>query len=97
MILDDYYIFGSKDKPKNYPPICCGLLNEFFTELQGLFTEFMISFILVLAISAIWDNRNKHKPDSVPLRFGFVIIGLAIAAVRNNFAYYILTVYQICK
>ncbi|XP_017777700.1 PREDICTED: aquaporin AQPAn.G-like isoform X2 [Nicrophorus vespilloides] len=48
--------------------------------MQGLAIETVITAVLILVCLGLWDRRNAQKQDSVPLRFGFIIAALAMAA-----------------
>lgn len=39
----------------------------------------VLTLILVWTCGGVWDSRNKNKHDSVPVRFGLAVAGLAIA------------------
>jgi aquaporin related protein len=78
-LLPKLIIFGKEVKDNSHG-VCSPVLHSQLTETQGIFVEFMISFILVLVICGIWDAKNKGKTDSTPLRFGLALGGLAIAA-----------------
>ncbi|CAG9813985.1 unnamed protein product [Phaedon cochleariae] len=46
---------------------------------QMALIEFILTFILIWVCCAIWDDRNKKLIDSVALRLGFTVAGLALA------------------
>lgn len=60
--------------------LCTTNLNSNLTPAQGFGIEVVITFILIFVCYALWDKRNSTKQDSVPLRFGFLIAAIGIAA-----------------
>lgn len=48
---------------------------------QAVGIEFLATAVLTLVCCGVWDPRNAKHHDSVPLRFGFTIGCLAVAAV----------------
>ncbi|RZC41003.1 MIP domain containing protein, partial [Asbolus verrucosus] len=74
-VTQDKFILG----PGDFPGVCSPMLNPNITEIQGFVLEFSISFILVLVCCGVWDRRNAVKTDSIPIRFGLTIAGLALA------------------
>ncbi|PSN42114.1 hypothetical protein C0J52_02960 [Blattella germanica] len=58
---------------------CVNLLNEELTPLQGVLAEFLATSILVLVVCAVFDKRNAHNTDSVPIKFGLTIAAIAMA------------------
>ncbi|KAJ8911830.1 hypothetical protein NQ315_012560, partial [Exocentrus adspersus] len=70
LIPDDYF----------NPGFCMTLPNNLITSLQALAIEIIITTILIVVVCAVWDKRNIDKPDSVPLRFGFVIVAISMVA-----------------
>ncbi|XP_018572435.1 aquaporin-like isoform X2 [Anoplophora glabripennis] len=68
--------------PKDYskPGFCMTLPNTLLTTLQALAIETIITTILIIIICAVWDKRNADKSDSVPLRFGFVLVAISMVA-----------------
>lgn len=49
---------------------------------QALIVEIMLTLCLVLVCCAVWDHRNTHLHDSLSIRFGLTIAGLAMAGVN---------------
>lgn len=47
----------------------------------GFVVEFLITMMLVWTVCGIWDVRNATRMDSVPVKLGLIIAGLAMAAV----------------
>lgn len=45
-----------------------------------MLVEFLITLCLILVCAGVWDSRNKTKMDSVPIKFGLTIAGLAMCA-----------------
>lgn len=83
-ITTDNSTYSSDDKPLG---VCSPGLKEGVTAINGLLVEFTISFILVLVCCGVWDKRNSDKHDSAPIRFGFAIAVLAMAAVSTTKLY----------
>lgn len=57
------------------------LPHTLLTTLQALAIETIITTVLIIIVCAVWDKRNADKSDSVPLRFGFVIVAISMVAV----------------
>lgn len=49
---------------------------------QALGVEMALSAALSLLNCGVWDPVNSHNSDSVPLKFGFAIVGLSFAGGR---------------
>lgn len=75
--------------------LCSPGVNYDLTPLQSLLVEFLASLILVFVCCGVWDQRNKDKHDSVPVRFGLAIAVLAMAAVRMFILQYFYVVFQV--
>lgn len=71
VLIPDYYI---------KPTFCMTLPLERVTTIQALAIETIITTVLIIIVCAVWDKRNADKPDSVPLRFGFVIVAISMVA-----------------
>lgn len=71
LALSPYHAFGS--------PFCMTLPHKDITDVQALFIEFFMAFILVGAILGIWDPRNKHLQDSSAIKVGLIVAGLCFA------------------
>lgn len=61
--------------------LCTTVPHPDVTVIQALFIEFICTSILIFFCCAVWDPRNEHCSDSIPIRFGLAIGGLGIAAV----------------
>jgi len=62
------------------PGVCSPGIHPELSTMQGLLSEFVASGILVLVCCAIWDRKNKDRHDSVSVRFGLAVAGLAMTA-----------------
>lgn len=80
VFLGETEIFNATDSEKPLG-VCSPGLKPGLSPVNGLLVEFAISFILVLVCCGVWDKRNSDKHDSAPIRFGFTITALAMAAV----------------
>lgn len=74
------YVF-EKGNNGTAPGLCTTIPNEHLTPLQAVSVEFLITMVLILVCCGVWDPRNGKHHDSVPLRFGLAVAGLAIAGV----------------
>lgn len=63
---------------------CVNQVNPKISPLQGCLVEFIITLILIWVCCGVWDKRSAGTHDSVTIRFGLTIAGLAMAGVRNN-------------
>nr|XP_034190220.1 aquaporin AQPAe.a-like isoform X1 [Osmia lignaria] len=57
---------------------CVTDLHADLTAIQGLLLEGISTGILMLVACAVWDRRNEHNTDSVPIRFGLTVTVLAL-------------------
>ncbi|CAH1113824.1 unnamed protein product [Psylliodes chrysocephalus] len=46
---------------------------------QVFLVEFLLTLILIWVCCAIWDSRNSNNTDSISLRLGLTVAGLAMA------------------
>ncbi|KAH8277569.1 hypothetical protein KR018_001243 [Drosophila ironensis] len=60
--------------------VCVTVLAPEFSEVQGVFIEFLITCGLVIVACSVWDPRNSQFQDSVPLRFGLTVSCLILVA-----------------
>lgn len=60
--------------------LCVTVPNEKISIPQALGIEFISTAVLILVCCGVWDPRNGKHHDSVPLRFGFAVGCLAVAA-----------------
>lgn len=75
-------------KPATGAPYCVSQINPNLSELQGFGVEFIITTILIWTCCGVWDARNSDKHDSVSIRLGLAITGLAaIAVIFANIIY----------
>ncbi|KAG5882002.1 hypothetical protein JTB14_035289 [Gonioctena quinquepunctata] len=59
---------------------CMTLPHSLITPIQALAIEIIITTTLIIVVCAVWDKRNAHNSDSLPLRFGFVIVAISMVA-----------------
>lgn len=55
------------------------------TVSQAFAVEFVATAVLISFCCAVWDPRNEKFGDSVSIRFGLAIAGLALVAVCDTF------------
>lgn len=48
---------------------------------QAVIVETIITSILVLLCCSLWDKRNSHNTDGIPVKFGLTVATLAMSAV----------------
>lgn len=48
---------------------------------HSLAVEYVASTCLVLICCGVWDKRNAHNQDSLPIRFGLALTALAVVLV----------------
>lgn len=69
------------------PKPCCNLgmtaLNPDISATQGLIIEAIITFVLVLTVEAVCDDRRTDIKGSVPVAVGLAITCCHLAAVRH--------------
>ncbi|KAJ8976589.1 hypothetical protein NQ317_004687 [Molorchus minor] len=59
--------------------LCSPSFNPTLTPIQAMLVEFLLSLMLVLVCCAIWDSRNDGNTDSLSIRLGLTVAGLAMA------------------
>lgn len=59
---------------------CVTMPNAALSSLQAVIVEAIITGILVLLCCSLWDKRNSHNTDGIPLKFGFTVATLAMSA-----------------
>lgn len=59
--------------------MCSTLVRSDLTVWQGVGIEIVLTAALNFVNCGVWDSRNKHLADSVPVKFGLVITGLSLA------------------
>lgn len=64
---------------------------------QALCVEFVATIVLIWFVCGVWDPRNAKHHDSVPIRFGLAVAGLASATVMKCFGFYHLHLLQNLK
>lgn len=62
-------------------PFCVNHVNKDLHDMQGFGVELITTMFLVLTACGVWDYRNRDKFDSVPIKFGLIVAGLALSAV----------------
>ncbi|KAF2903776.1 hypothetical protein ILUMI_02403 [Ignelater luminosus] len=60
--------------------LCTTLLQHNLHISQGLVIEIVITSALCFVLGAVLDERNAHKSDSIPLRFGLTVSCLSMVA-----------------
>ncbi|KAF4533127.1 hypothetical protein B566_EDAN007938 [Ephemera danica] len=63
---------------------CMTLPSKEITTFQAFIVEFFATSFLNLVLCSAWDVRNADKHDSMPIKFGFVIITLAFCAPDHS-------------
>jgi len=59
---------------------CLTFPHPVVTVTQAVFIEVAITFILILILGAIGDERKANRLDSLPLRFGLAVAGLCMVS-----------------
>lgn len=58
------------------PAICVTAPHGDLTPLQAFAMEYLATTVLILICCGVWDPRNSHVQDSIPLKFGFAITAI---------------------
>lgn len=66
--------------------LCTTIPHASVSPLQAVLIEFVATAVLILTCCACaWDKRNANHHDSLPLRFGLTVAGLACAIVSLKY------------
>lgn len=65
--------------------LCVTLPNERIEVWQAFAVEFLATAAFVWFACGCWDPRNANMQDSISLKFGLAVAGLAAVAVRILF------------
>lgn len=65
--------------------ICVTKPHKDVSGMQAVTVEFIATMILILVCCGVWDPRNSKNHDSVALRFGLAVTGIAITSVRTQY------------
>lgn len=57
---------------------CVTVPHWSMTDFEAFLGEFVITFILILVVCGVWDNRNTHD-SAAPIKFGLAVAGIALA------------------
>lgn len=63
------------------PSVCVTKPHPDVTVIQAFSIEFLATVALIWFCCSIWDPRNAKSHDSIPLRFGLAVSGIASATV----------------
>lgn len=58
------------------PQLCVTVPHAELSTLQAVAMEYISTSILILIVCGVWDPRNAHLQDSIPLKFGFAITAI---------------------
>lgn len=61
--------------------LCVTRPHPMVTDWQAFIVEFIATSALIWFCCGIWDPRNAKFQDSIPLKFGLAITGLAAVTV----------------
>ncbi|CAH1953463.1 unnamed protein product [Acanthoscelides obtectus] len=73
-LVPQEYIKRSQDNVS----LCSPEPNPKLQDAQIVFMEFLLTFFLVLIVCSAWDNRNSTKLDSLAIKLGLAVAGLAL-------------------
>ncbi|CAG9862713.1 unnamed protein product [Phyllotreta striolata] len=59
--------------------VCSPAPNPDLSGFQIFLVEFLLTLVLVWVCCAIWDSRNAENTDSVSIKLGLTVAGLAMA------------------
>lgn len=79
MTTPSVYLHEGEDSDKSFCTTDINKKYKLLTEVHGLAIEALGTGIFVFLACAVWDSRNAKNTDSVPIKFGLAIAGLAFA------------------
>lgn len=79
MILTPAHILAASGES-----VCVTKPHASVTAYQAFGIEFLATATLVWFCCSIWDPRNAKTQDSVPVRFGLAVTGIASATVSDS-------------
>ena len=62
---------------------CASVPNPLLSTAQSLFMEFFCTFFLVFVVCGAFDTRGDSRADTLPIKFAFAVVGIALTAVRT--------------
>ncbi|XP_057652518.1 aquaporin-like isoform X2 [Diorhabda carinulata] len=71
--------FGLVKTLLTVPGLCSPSPNSSLSVFQVFLTEFLLTLILIWVCCGVWDSRNATKHDSISIRLGLAVAGLAMA------------------
>lgn len=77
MILTPLQILNNIDNKS----LCVTKPNPMLNPFQAFGVEFIGTAVLIWICCGIWDPRNAKSHDSIPLRFGLAVTGIASVTV----------------
>uniref|UniRef100_A0A6P7H174 Aquaporin-like n=1 Tax=Diabrotica virgifera virgifera TaxID=50390 RepID=A0A6P7H174_DIAVI len=76
-----------KNHENDVPNLCSPNPNPNLNSVQIFLSEFLLTLVLIWVCCGIWDLRNKNRSDSIPLRLGLAVTGLAMAGITLSGAH----------
>lgn len=61
---------------------CCTAPSSKINISQAFSAELFLTAIIAMVLCAAWDNRCLDKHDSLPLKFGFAVVALAVPGAQ---------------
>ena len=77
VITPSQYLKLNPDPNAPLDTFCVTDIHPQVAAIQGLLIEGIATAILMWTACAIWDRRNERNTDSVAIKFGLVVTGLA--------------------
>lgn len=62
---------------------CVTVVHPGINTTQAILIEILCTSFILCAACATWDPRCAHTTDSTAIRFGFSVVGISLAAVKN--------------
>ncbi|KRT82126.1 hypothetical protein AMK59_4241 [Oryctes borbonicus] len=79
MYLATQYL-NSENETVTRSGLCTTVTHPQISTIQAIGIEAITTAVLVLVCCAVWDRRNAKNTDSISIKFGLVIAGIAMGS-----------------
>ncbi|GJQ70304.1 hypothetical protein Trydic_g22742 [Trypoxylus dichotomus] len=84
LLLPDAYLateyLNSENETVTRPALCTTVTHPQLSAIQAIGIEAITTAVLILICCSVWDKRNATNTDSISIKFGFAIAGIAMGS-----------------